>query len=478
MDRLEELLNQANPNHGRIEELWHDACVKAADTVVVLDDDPTGTQTVHDVPVYTTWDEPTMEEAFGAGDREFFILTNSRSFSAQKTEQVHREIAENIADASQRTRRSFTLISRGDSTLRGHYPLEDEVLRATLEKRLGTAFDGEVICPAFFEGGRYTCDDIHYMYRDGSFVPVGESEFAHDATFGYKSSNLIDYIEEKSHGAYTKADCISISLDELRSFDLDGITAKLEGCTGFKKVIVNSMTYDDLKTFTICFLRAEAAGKRFICRTAASFPKCLAGIDDIGLLGRDEIEDADSGNGGLVIVGSHVQLSTEQLEHLRDANLPLSFCEFDVSKSDDDGGYESETTRVADYVTREITAGTTAVVYTTREDLSAVEPDPERRLAMSVNISDGLTAVVSHLNVRPRYLIAKGGITSSDIATKGLGVRRAVVLGQAAKGIPVWKCGDESRFPGMSYLIFPGNVGTPDTLKTIVEELERQHGIA
>jgi uncharacterized protein YgbK (DUF1537 family) len=473
MDRLKALLNEPNPNHEKIDKMWHGACSGIADAIVVLDDDPTGTQTVHNVPVYTSWDKSTIEEAFEAGDHEFFILTNSRSFSAQKTERVHREIAGNIADASEKTHKSFTLISRGDSTLRGHYPLEDEVLRDTLEGKLGRAFDGEIICPAFFEGGRYTCDDIHYMYRDGSFVPVGESEFAQDATFGYKSSNLIDYVEEKSGGIYTKTDCISISLEELRSLDLDGISAKLESCTGFKKVIVNSMNYDDLKVFTICFLRARSHGKNFICRTAASFPKCLAGIDDAPLLGCNDIEDAASHNGGLVIVGSHVKLSTNQLERLREANLPLAFCEFDVSQTDEDGSYKSETLRVAEYAASKIESGTTAVVYTPRKDLSAIESDPERKLAMSVNISDGLTSVVSHLNVRPRYLIAKGGITSSDIATKGLNIRRAEVLGQAAMGIPVWKCGNESRFPGMSYLIFPGNVGTPDTLKLIVEELER-----
>lgn len=473
MNELEALLNEPNHNHEKIDELWHTACSEATDAIVVLDDDPTGTQTVHGVPVYTSWDEATLEEAFNSGNREFFILTNSRSFSAQKTESVHRKIADNIADAVQKAEKSFVLISRGDSTLRGHYPLEDEVLRTTLEKKLGCTFDGEIICPAFFEGGRYTYNDTHYMRRNGSFVPVGESEFAHDATFGYKSSNLIDYVEEKSGGAYTKADCISVSLDELRAFDLDGITAKLESCTGFKKIIVNSLNYDDLKTFAICFLRARAHGKSFICRTAASFPKCLAGIDDIDFLGRGEIEDEDSHNGGLVLVGSHVQLSTDQLEHLREASLPLAFCEFDISKVDDDGSYKSEAARVTDYVAANIEAGTTAVVYTSRSDFSAQEADPERKLAKSVSISEGLTSVVSHLKTRPRYLIAKGGITSSDVATKGLNVRRADVLGQAAKGIPVWKCGNESRFPGMSYLIFPGNVGTPDTLKSIVEELER-----
>lgn len=473
MTNLEQLLGESNPHQQEVESMWRAACAKSGDTVVVLDDDPTGTQTVHDIPVYTDWSAPTLEDAFAAGDREFYILTNSRSFSAAKTEEAHREIARNITAAAAKAGRDMTVVSRGDSTLRGHYPLEDEVLRRELEHDLGCSFDGEVICPAFFEGGRYTCDDVHYMRRDGKLVPVGETEFARDETFGYRSSNLIDYVVEKSGGAVSAADCVSVSIEELRALDLDGVTAKLMACSGFQKVIVNAVDYTDLKAFTICFLRARAAGKRFICRTAASFPKCLAGIEDIALLGRADIEDQGNPNGGLVIMGSHVKLSTQQLECLRGANLPLDFCEFDVNDVDPDGTFAGQTARVTAHVEDVLASGRTAVVYTSRALLAPEDASPEHKLALSVNISAGLTAIVSKLAIRPRYLIAKGGITSSDIATKGLGVRRALVLGQAAKGIPVWRCGQESRFPGMAYLIFPGNVGEPDTLKNIVEELER-----
>ena len=78
---------------------------------------------------------------------------------------------------------------------------------------------------------------------------------------------------------------------------------------------------------------------------------------------------------------------------------------------------------------------------------------------------------VSSLAVRPRFLVAKGGITSSDIGVHALQVRRATVLGQALPGVPVWKLGAESRYPGMSYVVFPGNVGDEDGLRSLVENL-------
>lgn len=115
--------------------------------------------------------------------------------------------------------------------------------------------------------------------------------------------------------------------------------------------------------------------------------------------------------------------------------------------------------------------GKTAVVYTSRDLLAPEGMDKEEKLKLSVSISDALTGVISGLHKKPRFLIAKGGITSSDVGTKALKVRKALVLGQVQPGVPVWRTGTESRFPGLSYIIFPGNVGDADTLKKIVELL-------
>ena len=185
--------------------------------IVVIDDDPTGIQTVHDVSVYTDWSTSSIKKGFQEKANMFFILTNSRSFSAEKTEKVHRDIGERLAAVSKETGKQFIVISRGDSTLRGHYPLETESIRLAIEKESKIYFDGEIIVPFFEEGGRFTIEDIHYILQNGTLIPVGETEFAEDKTFGYKNSNLAQWIEEKSHGAYLASEVVKVSLKSLRN---------------------------------------------------------------------------------------------------------------------------------------------------------------------------------------------------------------------------------------------------------------------
>ena len=71
--------------------------------IVVLDDDPTGVQTVHDLPVDTDWRRATLESGLAEEGTMFFVLTNSRGFSRRETERAHREIAENLLAASEKT---------------------------------------------------------------------------------------------------------------------------------------------------------------------------------------------------------------------------------------------------------------------------------------------------------------------------------------------------------------------------------------
>ena len=96
--------------------------------IVVLDDDPTGVQTVHDISVYTDWSVDSMRKGFDEENSMFFILTNSRGLTAPETTKAHREMAENILQVAKETGKKFVVISRSDSTLRGHYPLEPDIL--------------------------------------------------------------------------------------------------------------------------------------------------------------------------------------------------------------------------------------------------------------------------------------------------------------------------------------------------------------
>ena len=435
--------------------------------IIVLDDDPTGVQTVNGIHVYTDWTEESIAAGFAEENRMFFILTNSRAFQTAQTEEEHRTIAARVAAEARQTGKEFMLISRSDSTLRGHYPLETVTLARTLEES-GERIDGEVLMPFFKEGGRFTIGDVHYVQEGAELTPAGDTEFARDKTFGYTSSDMKEYIEEKTQGAFRAADVVSISLDDLRAVHVDAITEQIMAVTDFRKLIVNAVDYVDVKVFAIAMMRAMKAGKNFLFRTAAAWTKVIGGVTDKPLLRRDELVVAGNANGGLIIIGSHVKKTTEQFEKLRELDA-VKFVEFNHLLVLDTPRLEAEMQRIIRETEDAIRHGMTVAVYTGRKRFDA--GSEEESLRVSVQISDALTSIVRRLSVQPAFLIAKGGITSSDVGTKGLSVRRALVLGQVAPGIPVWQTGAESKFPGMSYIIFPGNVGAVETLRDVVKML-------
>ena len=438
--------------------------------LVVLDDDPTGVQTVHDVSVYTDWEEESIRNGFEEKEAMFFILTNSRSFSVEETTKVHQDIAARVAKVARELGQDFMIISRGDSTLRGHYPLETQLLADGLTKNEGVVIDGEIICPFFPEGGRYTMDNIHYVKEQDNLVPAGMTEFARDKTFGYKSSDLTEYVEEKTEGKYHKEDCITISLDELNALDVQGIKEKLMSAQNMAKIIVNAVSYADLKVFCAALVLAMKEGKHYMARTAAAFTKVMGRISDQPLLGREQLE-GDTKNGGIVLIGSHVKKTTDQLNCLKELDGQADFMEFQVNTVFEENGLEKAVERTVKAAEEKILSGRTVVIYTSRQLLAPENMTPEEKLQISVKISNAVTSIIGKLSVKPKFIIAKGGITSSDVGTKALRVKKARVMGQVKKGIPVWMTGEESKFPGMPYIIFPGNVGEVSTLKEIVEEL-------
>ena len=438
--------------------------------IIVLDDDPTGVQTVHDVTVFTDWEEDSVRQGFLEAEPMFYILTNSRSLSPLDTEKIHREIAEHICNIAEELDRKFVLISRSDSTLRGHFPLETAALSGQLKDCGNMVMSGEIICPFFPEGGRFTIDNIHYVKDGDRLIPTAMTEFAKDSTFSYTESDLCKYVEEKTKAKYRAEDCVTISLEELNACDVKGIYDKLMKTQDFQKVIVNAVCYADLKVFAAAMVHAVKSGKEFIVRSAASLPKVLGRIEDQPLLCRDQLIEQTK-NGGLVLVGSYVKKTTQQLDELRTTDKDVDFIEFHVRACFDDNLMEDEISRIVEFLEERIAGGHTVVIYTSRRLLSPADMTAEEKLRLSVRISEAVTSIIKRIEVKPRFLIAKGGITSSDVGTKALNVKKARVMGQVRKGIPVWMTGAESKFPGMPYIIFPGNVGEPSTLKEIVEEL-------
>lgn len=348
--------------------------------------------------------------------------------------------------------------------------METEILRKVVTDETGSIFDGEVILPFFKEGGRFTIDDTHFVQIDDQLVPAGETEFAKDKTFGYHASNLKQWIEEKTDGQYQAANVTSISLTDLRNLNLAKITNQLMQVTDFNKVIVNAVDYIDVQVFVIALIRALRQGKLFMFRSAAALTKVLGGVSNQPLLTKADLIDSTTTAGGLVVIGSHVQKTTDQLKALQQLNNVL-FIEFDVKTVLAESTLVQEEQRVAKAVNAALKQGRTVTVYTSRQRLDLGD-DKEAALKLSVNVSKALTNLVKQLPLRPKFIIAKGGITSSDIGTVGLAVDHALVAGQVKPGIPVWYTGDDSKFPQLPYIIFPGNVGEKNTLREIVALLD------
>lgn len=460
------------PDEERVESLYRQALAKNPCKIVVLDDDPTGVQSVNGISVYTQWTFESMLKGFEEPGSLFYVLTNSRGMTPAETGRVHEDAARAIAKASKACGKPYIIMSRSDSTLRGHYPLETTVLERCMRED-GIRVDGEILCPFFKNGGRFTVGNVHYVKQGDELVPAAETEFARDPSFGYTRSDIPGYIEEKTGGAFRADDVVRISLEELRSLDISGIRAKLDAVSGFGKVCVNALDICDIKVFTAALFESMAGGKRFMFRTAADLVKVMGGIGDRPLLSREEMVTRDVAAGGLVVVGSHMAKTTRQLELLLtlENTVPIAFDSDLVLKGDE--ALENEVKRCVALEEDAMKAGKTAVCYTQRKLLALEGDTPEEALRRSVRISDSVQRLVAELSVEPSFIIAKGGITSSDIGTKALGVKRALVLGQILPGIPVWQTDPGSRFPGIPYVIFPGNVGDEDGLKRAVEILAK-----
>jgi uncharacterized protein YgbK (DUF1537 family) len=430
--------------------------------LVVLDDDPTGTQTVHGITVLTRWDTATLAQAFkGAGDL-FYILTNSRSLTESGAQELATTVGRNLREASAQTGVPLTIISRSDSTLRGHYPAEVTALTQALEYPPHVT----LLIPAFIEGKRYTLDDTHYLGADDRLIPVAETPFAKDSAFGFRHSNLKAWIEEKTEGRINASAVAAINLEDVRLGGPEQVTAKLMELRPGSVCVVNAVSYRDLEMVSLAALQAEALGKTLLYRTAASFVRARAGLSARPYLTRRDLKL--SGRGALVVVGSYVPLTTRQLSHLLE-HAQVTAIELPVMEVLDDKRRPALLTQMVSRVNAALEVDQTVVLYTSRELVGAQSASAQ--LATARTVSDALVEMIRGLSVRPRFILAKGGITSSDLATQGLQVREATVLGQITAGVPVWQLGEDASFPGLTYVVFPGNVGSDKALLEVVKVL-------
>lgn len=431
-------------------------------TWVVLDDDPTGTQTVHDIPVLMEWSEEALRAEFSRNPALFYILSNSRRYPEKEAVRLAGEIANHLVSASVASGRSFQIISRSDSTLRGHYPAEVDALASALNLKDAL----QIIMPFFYEGGRLTIDDIHYV-RDGDFlIPAAETSFAEDPSFGYHSSDLKEWVREKTLGLVPVDSIQSVTIRDIREGGPDRVKEILLHTTE-KVCIINAASMRDAEVVALGLLQAEANGLKFICRTAASIVPLLGGLDRKLLLEKKDLPLGNTG-GSLTVVGSYQPRSSAQLNDLLE-NTRVTPVYLDVMKVLFDPGLSSEMRSMAKSIDKLIREGKDVVLFTTREVMEG--KDAESSLEIVGRVSACVVDIVRNLKTRPRYILAKGGITASDIATDALGVKRAEVLGQVLPGVPAWRLDAPSKFGELLYIVFPGNVGDTGSLTRLHQML-------
>ncbi|CAL9133503.1 unnamed protein product [Musa textilis] len=445
-------------------------CQNNSKVLVVLDDDPTGTQTVHDIEVLTEWNIEMLVEQFSKRPTCFFILTNSRSLTTEKAILLTKNICRNVEAAAEAVKGiDFTIVLRGDSTLRGHFPEEAYAVVSVLGE-----MDAWIICPFFLQGGRYTIDDIHYVADADRLVPAGETEFAKDAAFGYRSSNLREWVEEKTKGRIPANNVSSVSINLLRKGGPAAICEHLCNLQKGSICIVNAASERDISVFSAGMIQAEIKGKRFLCRTAASFVSARIGIEPRPPICPSDLGITKDTSGGLIIVGSYVPKTTKQVEALISQFGPKLKCvEVSVDKISMKSIQErdEEINHVANVASASLKSGKDTLVMTSRQLITG--RSPEESLEINSKVSSALVAIVQQITTRPRYILAKGGITSSDIATKALEAKRAKVIGQALAGVPLWQLGPESHHPGVPYIVFPGNVGDNNAIADVVTSWAR-----
>ncbi len=433
--------------------------------IIVLDDDPTGSQTVHSCLLLMHWDVETLRIGLRDDSPIFFILTNTRSLTPELATSVTRAVCQNLKLAlAAEGIEDFLVVSRSDSTLRGHYPIETDAIA----EELGP-FDAHFLVPAFFEGGRITRDSIHYLMVDGVPTPVHETEFARDSVFSYHYSYLPKYVAEKTQGRITEDIVTRFLLTDIRTGSLERLLALSDN----QCAVVDGEIQSDLNRFAVDILTAASLGKRFLFRSAASILTALAALPPQPIPAENMAEYVRGGKPGAIIVGSHVKKTTQQLESLLQVEGTVGI-EVNVGLLLEDG--ENQSVKLLTEILAQVTvahqAGKTPVVYTSRQELSFV--DVKTRLEFGATVSNLLMNIVQGLPSDIGFLISKGGITSNDVLSTGLSLTTARLLGQILAGCSmVLTPSDHPLFPNLPVVLFPGNVGNVDALGTIYQRLAK-----
>ena len=406
--------------------------------IIVFDDDPTGSQTVRGCPLLLEFSSPSLAAALADPSPLLFLLTNSRALDAEEVRIKLTLLCRRLRPLLDQLERPWLVVSRGDSTLRGHTPLEHDVIRAELGP-----FHASLLVPAFPQGGRTTKNGVHLLHGQS----LQETPFSRDRRFSYPSSDLPAWLEHRSGGVIAAKQ-----------------VARLRDSTGLETLgpgqwaVLDATQPEDLDAIGSALLVELSQGRRHLCQSAASLLNGLAGITSRLLLA-SEMPPVKAG--GVLLVGSHVPLSDQQLEVL----LAESQCigvEFPLDTSDEDlPGLTAALEAIR-------AQGHTPVLFSSRGERSGLSPRQQLQLAFR------MAQVVLNLEPPLGYVVAKGGTTSFTWLARGMGLTQLRLLGQLQPGLSIVQpTQPHERFGLLPVVTFPGNLGNGQSLKRCWQQLEQ-----
>ncbi|NQV09785.1 MAG: four-carbon acid sugar kinase family protein [Cyanobacteria bacterium] len=448
----------------------------AALKIVVIDDDPTGSQTVHSCPLLLRWDRPTLLAGLRDPSPLLFLLADTRALSpaaaAARVREICRALKPALAEAGLD---QWLLVSRGDSTLRGHFPLEVEVI----EQELGP-FDATLLVPAFVEGGRTTVEGVHLLHGE----PVHHSPFAADSRFSYTTSFLPDWVEARSGGRRKAAQVGRIGLAELEPANAAGLSARLAALAGNPLVVVDAERPEQLRVLGAA-LRELVRPRRLLMQSAASLLNGLANLPPQPLTPEALAQLRRGGAPGAVLVGSRVPLTNRQLKELllepacEGVELPVTRVlaalrrAQKASTDSPDGEQERDPEldldldlelELAEAMANVMSTGRTPVLFTSRDEAICGGDEERDRLGRALALQ--IAGLAARLPPELSYLISKGGTTSQTLLSSGLDLGTVRLEGQVLPGLSLLRLpADHPLFPALPLLTFPGNLGTAGTLR-------------
>lgn len=414
---------------------------------IVLDDDPTGTQSATGVSVLFDTNVDLLVAALRTAD-SVYVQTNSRALAESEAVSLVAKIKADGEAAAEQLGDDVRFVLRGDSTLRGHVFAESSVFLAEDAVLL--------FVPAFPEGGRTTRGGVHYVVVGDEEFPAHESEYAQDPVFGFSTGVLANYVKEKSGRLGT-----SIGLDQIRAGGL--LDVLLQAPPG-SVVLPDVVNADDVSKIAQAVNEATTQGRHVVVRCAAPLASELAGVPSRGLLKPPLV---DGPVRALLVCGSHTLGASEQLAQVTQLWGPPAVVDTTTALEDSvaAGADAADSARTS-------FAGKQLIILATERDRSS----EHNTLSHGERVMSALTTAVKSLLPEVDIVVAKGGITSAEVSRTGIGADSALVLGQVLPGVSVWRLLDRTGREVL-FVVVPGNVGGPDTLTRVLDAVDVRQSV-